>query len=92
MHENYFKTLGDYAKTEELRKRLLSLKQDLDIWHANCRWTEDPKLDRLRRDTKALVEELYDGLVEYSSKEEHRLYDKLSDSENVINLHNLFKN
>lgn len=85
--ENYFSTLGDYAKSVERAKELYKLKQDLEIFDATARWTEDPKLDRLRRDAKNAIEELYDALIVYNREETRRLFDKLdkSDSDEIIN-------
>lgn len=93
MHENYFSTLSNYARSVERAQELYDMKQKLDIFDSHSGYAEDPKLDQLRQKAKHAVEDLYDALVIYNREETKRLYGKLdkSDSDEVINWDNLFK-
>ena len=93
MDENYFSTLSDYSRAVTRKEQLYDMKQKLDIWDKGNRWNEDPEMDRLRRNAKNAIEELYDALESYLVKENRRLCGKLdeSDSDQVINWKNLLK-
>ena len=93
MDENYFTTLKDFSNAVARAEQLYTMKQKLDIWDKSNKWSKDPNMDRLRRNAKNAIEELYDALESYVHTEERRLYDKLdeSDSDQVINWKNLLK-
>lgn len=91
MEENYFSTfryLGDISVAiDDLR----DLQYDLDQARFDEYVKENPNLDHLRQHAKSAVEAYANALQRYRSEEVDRLYDKLSDSDKVINLRNLFK-
>ena len=91
MDENYFSTFRDLEEASATIHQLRDLQYELDHSRFADYIKDDPTLDHLRQTAKSAVEAYANALEKYRSKEVDRLYDKLSDSDKVINLKNLFK-
>jgi hypothetical protein len=91
MYENYFMTLSDYGALEHEKRMTRKIVGDLS-YGGYCSWcTDDPELDNLRKAALRAMEDYHDALKNRVDKLDQRLYDKLDDSDKVINLKNLFK-
>lgn len=91
MEENYFATLGDFGKTYRTHEDVSIFKARLErdgYWSWN---RDDPELDKLRKAAVRALEDYEEALVKRIDAEKDRLYDKLEDSDKVLNLKNLFK-
>lgn len=91
MYENYFTTLRnleDMSKAETNASNEYC-KLQYDGYLSWC--SEDPELDELRKNAMRALEDYRDAIVKRSQKLTDRLFDKLEDSDKVLNLKNLFK-
>lgn len=91
MDENYFSTFRDLNEASATIHQLRDLQYELDHSRFADYIKDDPTLDHLRQTAKSAIEAYANALEKYRSSEVDRLYDKLSDSDKVINLKNLFK-
>jgi hypothetical protein len=91
MEENYFSTfryLGEIAaQVHDLR----DLQFELDHARFDSYIKDNPNLDHLRQHAKSAIEAYANALEMYRNSEVDRLYDKLEDSDRVINWNRLFK-
>lgn len=91
MDENYFITLSNFAdlKKAESQCRDVYYKLQHDGYYS---WCEDgSRMDDLRKAAMRALEDYADALNSEYSKTKDRLFDKLEDSDKVLNLKNLFK-
>ena len=91
MEETYFITLGDFGKMHRTHEDASIFKLILErdgYWSWN---KDDPELDNLRKAAVRALEDYEYALAKRIDVEKDRLYDKLEDSDKVLNLKNLFK-
>jgi hypothetical protein len=91
MYENYFMTLSDFNDLGHEKKLTSTMVSNLETggYRSWCR--DDPELDTLRKAALRAVEDYHDAIVKRFDRLEKRLYDKLKDSDKMLNLKNQFK-
>ena len=92
MEENYFSTFRYLGEVAAQIHDLRDLQYELDHARFDEYIKKNPNLDHLRQHAKSAIEAYANALETYRGSEVDRLYDKLEDSDRVINLKNLFKN